>query len=436
MAFSPFNLTGTSFSPDATRGPLGDLYSNQRNTNLLQYPIDLGTSADKGHYMVFYIKKQEKGINNTPNSTAVSDIGLNLSIAQLGSSTGVSTAIKSAASATGLNLSGTNIVSQIWNALTSSIGSNGNATAGQVFQNNSAATAKLIQNSVKNKQGSESFLGNLRKTVMTKDTIALYMPDTLMYSYNQNYESLSPGKSALGQIAASVTGNDAGSEERLKKFAAAGGALGGQAAAALLGKAGDTLNNDASKIAIYKAIGGIVNPMLEVLYSTPAFRQFRFDFSFFPRSKAEALMVQNIIERLRFHQAPDLYSQTGNAILIPPSEFDIRFYYAGSINPNIDSIGNCVLTSIDVNYAPNGFQAYEMPTDALPSWGGTGMPVEIQLSLNFQETVILTKSDFESGYAGSPTQLSPSTISTPGSRAADIGPTAVPSPSSETGWVG
>ena len=54
-----------------------------------------------------------------------------------------------------------------------------------------------------------------------------------------------------------------------------------------------------------------------------------------------------------------------------------------------------------------------MPGEPTPTWGGTGMPVEIQLSLNFQETVILTKSDFQSSYPGSPTQPAPSVDTTP-----------------------
>ena len=395
MAFSPFNLLGTSVSVDPSRGPLGDLYSNQQSTNLLKYPIDLGDRADRGHYMVFYIKKQSKGVNNT-NIPVAGSLSNNGEVGLIGGSTNFSTAVQKTVSQTA-----TSIVSQIFNALT------GSASTGQVFQNNSAATANLLQSSIKNKQGAAAFLSEQRKTILTKDTIALYMPDTLMYSYNQSYESLSPGKSLAGQIGAQLGGTGGTSEQfkdRLKDLGASSAAV-----AALVAEAkANKLAGDAGRLAIYKAIGGIVNPMLEVIYSSPAFRQFRFDFSFFPRSRTEALTVQNIIERFRFHQAPDLVTDTSSAILIPPSEFDIRFYYAGSINPNIDSIGNCVLTSIDVNYAPNGFQAYEMPAEDTPSWGGTGMPVEIQLSLNFQETVILTKSDFETSYSGSPTQTAPS----------------------------
>ena len=404
MAFSPFNLLGTTVVSDPTRGPLGDLYSNQQSTNLLKYPIDLGDKADRGHYMVFYIKKQPVGVNNQKVSGVSTDIMSSTDFVSNRGSMSPTQTISSAA---------TSIVTQLFSA----VFGNSSATAGQVFQNNSASTSKLIQSSLKNKQGASAFLDSTRKTIMTKDTIALYMPDTLMYSYNQSYETLSPGKSALGQVGASIT--DLVSEKgdnAIKNFAASAGALGAIGIQNLLsGKnASGSLNNDATKLAIYKAIGGIVNPMLEVIYSAPSFRQFRFDFSFFPRSRTEALMVQNIIERLRFHQAPDTYTTSGAPILIPPSEFDIRFYYAGKINPNIDSIGNCVLKTIDVNYSPNGFQAYEIPGDDSPRWGGTGMPVEIQLSLSFEETVILTKSDFESGFAGSPTQTAPSTPSQAG----------------------
>ena len=401
MAFSPFNLLGTTVVSDPTRGPLGDLYSNQQSTNLLKYPIDLGDKADRGHYMVFYIKKQQNGVNNK-NLEEPEQVGKYGPLPLVGESTNFSTAVKNIVPQTA-----TGIVSQIVNTIF------GSSPVGQTYQNNSVATEKILLNSIKKKQGAAAFLSEQRKTILTKDTIALYMPDTLMYSYNQSYESLSPGKNPLGQIAAQLGSTGGEDSEKLLK------SMGMTSAAVAALKLQQKFTSDFTKIATYKALGGVVNPMLEVIYSSPAFRQFRFDFSFFPRSKTEALMVQNIIERLRFHQAPDLVEKSSVSLLVPPSEFDIRFYYAGSINPNIDSIGNCVLTSIDVNYAPNGFQSYEMPGEGSPSWGGTGMPVEIQLSLNFQETIILTKGDYAFGtnYAGSPTQVEPSsTATTPSAR--------------------
>lgn len=80
--------------------------------------------------------------------------------------------------------------------------------------------------------------------------------------------------------------------------------------------------------------------------------------------------------------------------LIPPSEFDIKFYCNGQINTNIPPISTCVLQSVDVDYAPHGFTAYEVPGQITPSEGGTGMPVAIQLTLQFREAEIMTKDNF------------------------------------------
>jgi hypothetical protein len=84
---------------------------------------------------------------------------------------------------------------------------------------------------------------------------------------------------------------------------------------------------------------------------------------FYPRSEKEALEVQRIIDRFRFHQAPELDKyesgrQTG--MLIPPSEFDIKFYYGGRQNPNIASYCDLACYSnVQVNFAPRGWSAYE-----------------------------------------------------------------------------
>ena len=95
--------------------------------------------------------------------------------------------------------------------------------------------------------------------------------------------------------------------------------------------------------------------MMELVYSSPSFQTFRFDFMFYPRSKAEAEQVQNIIGELKFHQAPEALPSTYGYFMVPPSEFDISFYYNGQINPNIPPISTCVLTNVNVNYAPNVF---------------------------------------------------------------------------------
>jgi hypothetical protein len=147
--------------------------------------------------------------------------------------------------------------------------------------------------------------------------------------------------------------------------------------------------------------------MIELIYSSPQLRTFQFEFFFYARSEKEAYDVQKIIDRFRFHQSPELQggldSQMG--LLIPPSEFDIKFFYAGRQNPNIPPIGTCVLTQIQVNFAPKGWTAYESIGENIAALGRTGMPVAIQMTLQFKETTIITKEDFNTQRVGAQGQV-------------------------------
>jgi hypothetical protein len=49
---------------------------------------------------------------------------------------------------------------------------------------------------------------------------------------------------------------------------------------------------------------------------------------------------------------------------------------------------------MSVDYSPNGFATYET-LSSKPTVGGTGTPVAMRLTLQFQELEILTKSNFE-----------------------------------------
>ena len=211
------------------------------------------------------------------------------------------------------------------------------------------------------------------------------MPDTLLFTHTQHYDDLSLGTSVVGQLAAAGISI---ADEASKVTASSGLSSAGKAIFQqfLKNKAGGT-----GALAGFVATGAVVNPLLEVLYKSPEFRKFQFDFVFYPRSEREAVEVQKIINMLKYHQAPEFQEGSGVGLLIPPSEFDIKFYYAGSENKNIPQIATCVLKTIDVNYAPSGFAAYEVPEETSPKIGGTGMPVAIQMSLQFQEITYLTK---------------------------------------------
>ena len=256
-------------------------------------------------------------------------------------------------------------------------------------------TMANIDSSIKKITGGST--GLLRTTTLTTDAIALYMPDTLNYEYSQAFDTPSIGGEMIGQIAtagkaAAEKLEKEGGSSTLKAGAAAAATKLGEGVTKAIGKL--TGSEQSLKLGFTAAAGKVNNPMLELVYSAPDFRTFNFEFTFYPRDEREALEAQRIIERLRFHQAPELADLS--LYLIPPSEFDIKFYYAGAENPNIPPIAeSCVLQSMQVNYAPNGFSAYEVPGENKPALGRTGMPVAIQLTLQFKETTFLTKADFK-----------------------------------------
>lgn len=141
---------------------------------------------------------------------------------------------------------------------------------------------------------------------------------------------------------------------------------------------------------LQKNRGYALNPQLEILYNGPKNREFVFTFKFTPRSAEEANDVEDIIRTLRYHSAPE-YTRSQGSInsryMIPPSQFGIEFLIENKRNKHLPRIAQCVLTNVDLNYAPSG--RYATFTN--------GTPVEIQMQLTFTETVVLTKEDISIG---------------------------------------
>ena len=234
--------------------------------------------------------------------------------------------------------------------------------------------------------------GSIRATTRISETVCLYMPDTLNFDHRQAYNTVRPGGSlTAGVLSAGKSLVDTMTNKQLSPEDK-GNNVAQNLSPFIIAQALKNMG-DFGKIAFQASTGLAENPMMEMLYSSPDFRTFRFDFNFYPRSSIEAKQVLDIISCLRFHQAPEVNKDYGNFYLVPPSEFDISFYYNGKINPNIPQISTCVLEQINVNYAPSGFSTYEIPgSDA--QQGGTGMPVSITLSLQFTETEIMTKQSY------------------------------------------
>lgn len=383
-----FSLTDIKFRKDIVRQGTGRTLSSREGfqNNLLRYPEDLG-SIDKGHYMMFYI-----------NTSALTDEKYACSVqSPFSSKTGTRSpvSIRSAVDRLSGAVSGTNLGQQIEKLVTSGVSKLPESfrNVGNFGSSFTSAVFAPILNTNLNELTEQNFA---RRTRTIADTIALYMPNTLNFTHNQSYSDVSRNDILSGTAAAiSSSAGLLNDPEKLGKNLAP--------FLAQLGRdtVGRITNSPGTIQAIFAREFGAVNPRIEVLYTSPVFREFQFTFSFYPRSEAEALEVQKIIQKFQFHQAPEIKKGTGNQFLVPPSDFNIEFYYNGVVNDNIPKIkGPCVLKSINVDYAPNGFRAYESYGDKnsplTPSLGKTGMPVGINMQLSFTEIEFMTKDAYRS----------------------------------------
>lgn len=394
--FKSTNKSGASQGSEAL-----DHYSNEMGYNLMRYPLDIG-DYPRGHYLIIHINEQRKTQFSASSRGVI-----------VGGLSSVQQNKQQAATLMGGSLSSVPTLATSGVQYAKTLGENADALA---------SSAPIIKDIYKNVQGigkalldvtelkkqvpgiekqADQYLDNLksesflRTTVRTSDSIVLYMPNTVAFDLGQAYASPSIGGSALAAGVGALSAGGSGKQEdaiaNMSPF--------------LLAQGADKLNNDLARVAFTGATGFTTNPQIEVLYQSPDLRRFNFSFELYPRSQKEAKEVQKILTALMFHQAPEIVGAAkqsdgslaglGGYFMVPPSEFDIQFYYNGQENPNIPRISTCVLTSMNIDYAPDGhWHSYEVGTDLTPKVGGSGMPVGVRLTLNFQETEMMTKLNY------------------------------------------
>ena len=175
---------------------------------------------------------------------------------------------------------------------------------------------------------------------------------------------------------------------------------------------------------VQNAVGNVTNPHLQMLYKGVGLREFQFEFIFTPTSSAEAAQVDALIKKLTYWAAPRVLTGASRHYLEPPYLFNIGFSFLGgsglvsavtnffsnlgtqiigqqltaalSPSSSLSSALNnakiytvyhpCVLRDINVDYAPNGWAAFN-----------DGYPIQTRLTLQFKETDIVTKDDINPG---------------------------------------
>lgn len=351
----PSNIGGISV-PDAINGPLTALYGPGKfDKAQYRYPRDLGTNPARKHSIVFTVRK------NQPKDLAA--IGSNVS--NLTTKTG------------------------------ELVGDLANVKANNILD----GTVSVLANYGEGIAGDINAITNsfTRLNKIDGDTIGLYIPDTVQVAYRAAYDENFSTRNALGRpyflaqgatsIARAWQGagekslvnlvNAAGNDPFIREF--------------VFGKAGQLLGMDLARLGL-NAGGYAVNPQLQVLFSEVGFRHFQFVFTFIPHNKEEADTVKTIIEKFKYHSAPEIMSngsifEQGLYMKVPDS-FNINFFYGNEENKNVHKVGECVLTNVDVNYAGGG------------QWStfNDGSPTQINLTLDFTETVIIDKKRILQGY--------------------------------------
>jgi hypothetical protein len=145
---------------------------------------------------------------------------------------------------------------------------------------------------------------------------------------------------------------------------------------------------------ISRETGTIFNPNIELLFSQVNLRgPFNFSFDMIPRFQKESDEVRRIIREFKQSMSPRKNSVAGgngkgSGILIrSPHVFRLRYMSGGRIHPYLNRFKICALTNMDVNY--NAAGPYSTYSD--------GTPVQMKMSLSFQELTPIYAEDYNEG---------------------------------------
>ena len=131
----------------------------------------------------------------------------------------------------------------------------------------------------------------------------------------------------------------------------------------------------------------ILNPNMELLFSGPTIRNFKFSFKMTPRDESESRAVKNIIRTFKQNMAPQT---NNNYYLQSPNIFELRYMQTnnpkGEPEPHqfLHKFKQCALTDMTVNYT--GENIYATYAD--------GTPVSMIMDLTFKELEPIYSSDY------------------------------------------
>ena len=242
-----------------------------------------------------------------------------------------------------------------------------------------------------NAQNRSILLSKLPTTRLEK-SIALYMPPNVQVSYEIKYADKEIGALAMaGSAVIDAIKKGGNTETILRNAADAAGTVGQEGLTNFLNKALDGIASGAEALSQMEK-GTVITPRMEMMFEGVGRRSFSYTFAFIPKSKQEALIVEDIIKHFKFYAMPAYSNKETRREMDIPGTFDIEYMYRGSRNNFINRISTCFLTKVDVQYGGDRYTAYE----EIPGKGPP--PQKSSLSLNFTELETLSQSHIDDGY--------------------------------------
>ena len=211
-------------------------------------------------------------------------------------------------------------------------------------------------------------------------TIFLPIPMALDTNYSIDYSEVSVtdlGASILAGGLSAVEKGLAVASKAPGKIGPAAGVAGGLIGAAT----GDAAKSTLKLLGLQAGLA--LNPHQELLLNGVKFREFKFSYDLIAKNKDDSEAIRDIIKALKISMHPEV---TQSTILFQyPSEFELLFYTTSTTqNPYLFKTKRCILKDLQVSYGKN-----------FVTFKDTNAPVEISITMNFQETEILDRRSIE-----------------------------------------
>ena len=136
-----------------------------------------------------------------------------------------------------------------------------------------------------------------------------------------------------------------------------------------------------------RTTGSIINPNMELLFSGPSLRNFKFQFKMTPREQPEAEACKKIIRKFKKSMSP---VGGNNIFLDTPNIFKLSYMTGNQKHKFLNKFKLCALTDMSVNYTGEGnYATYD-----------EGAPVSMIMDLSFTEMSPIYAEDYKEDVGG------------------------------------